>query len=194
MFILYCLLVLAALCAVPYILFAVRRLWLAHQLKTLCRRKGHTFTPLKPWWWLDTVADGRCACKIETADTCYVLKLIGTISRRQHLRFLSDTHYAARSLRFETHTTAKAAGYVYKTKSPYRFADHGAAVPVLLLHPAPTAISVKRQDSTHEQACTPYWVTPKVDPPAQDEYLQNGDFTGEGYVYTHAAFRHKIDI
>lgn len=190
-FALYILLILAMLVTLPPIVFAARRLMLAYRLTTACRRKGVRFTPLKAFWWLDTIRSGACACVIETADTCYVLKLIGTVSRRQHIRFFDETHYAIRSLRFETHTTAKAATYVYKQKEPYRFAEcitDKAIYPVLLLHPAPTTISVRRAHSTHEQAATPYWVTPKTDAPAQDELLQNGDFTGEGYVYTEKAF------
>ncbi len=194
-FIVYILLVLAILAAVPYLVFAVKRACLAMKLKTVCRRKGYAFTPLKRFWWFDTVKSGNCACKIETADTCYAVKIIGTVSRRQHLRFLNDTHYAVRSLRFETHMTAKAAGYTYKEKEPYRFADIATdkpLYPVILLHPAPTTISAKRTDSNGEKAATPSYLTPKTDAPRRDELLQNGDFTGEGYVYTTNAFLNML--
>ena len=190
-FILYVVLALAVLGTLPYIVFAAKRLCLVTRLKVACRKKGYTLTPLKPFWWFDTVKSGKCACKIETPDTCHAIKIIGTVSHRQHLRFLNDTHYAIRSLRFETHETAKAAGYTYKEKEPYRFAEvdtEKTVHPILLLHPAPTTISAKRTDSSGEKAATPSYLTPKTDPPRRDELLQNGDFTGEGYVYTADAF------
>ncbi|MBQ3093779.1 MAG: hypothetical protein IJC52_01285 [Clostridia bacterium] len=194
-FVLYILLALAVLSALPYVIFAVKRSHLAVQLKSICRKKGYTFTPLKAFWWLDTVKSGDCACKIETADTCYSLKIIGTVSRRHHLRFLSKTQFAVRSLRFETHMTSKASGYSYKPKEPYRFDEvvsEKPIHPVLLLCPTPTTISVKRTNGSGEQADTPSYVTPKVDAPRRDELLQNGDFTGEGYVYTAKAFLNKL--
>ncbi len=191
LFILYVVFVLAVIGALPYMVFAVKRLCLAMRLKSACRKKGYTLTPLKAFWWLDTVGSGSPACKIEAADTCYAIKIVGTVFRRQHLRFLDETHMAVRSLLFETHTTAKAAGYTYKEKEPYRFADVATDKtmhPVILLHPAPTTISAKRTDTGGEKAATPYWVTPKTDAPKRDELLQNGDFTGEGYIYTVKAF------
>lgn len=194
-FILYVVLALAVLIALPYIVFAVKRLCLAVRLKSACRQKGYVLTPLKRFWWLDTVTSGGCACKLETADTCYAVKIIGTVSKRKHLRFMDDTHVAVRSLRFETHMTAKAAGYTYKEKEPYRFAEvdtEKTLHPVILLHPAPTTISAKRMDSSGEKAATPSYVTPKKDAPKRDELLQNGDFTGEGYVYTMKAFLNKL--
>ena len=190
-FILYILLAVTVVLVLPYIVFAVKRVFLAVRLKAICRQKGYTFTPLKAFWWLDTVKSGLPACKIETADTCYAVKILGTVFRRQHLRFLDETHFAVRSLRFETHMTAKAAGYTYKEKEPYRFDEITAQTPVrpvIILHPAPTTISAKRKDSSGEQAATPSYVTPKQDAPKRDELLQNGDFTGEGYVYTVKAF------
>lgn len=194
-FILYVVLVLAVLIALPYIVFAVKRLCLAARLKFVCRKKGYILTPLKAFWWLDTVGSGFSACKIETADTCYAVKIVGTVFRRQHLRFYDDTHYAVRSLLFETHSTAKAAGYTYKEKEPYRFAEvdtEKTVYPVILLHPAPTTISAKRTDSNSEKAATSWYLTPKTDAPKRDELLQNGDFTGEGYVYTMKAFLNTI--
>ena len=194
LFIVYIVLVLAAVLILPYIVFAVKRVYLTAQLTAICRRKGYIFTPLKPLWWLDTVKSGSPACKIETADTYYVVKIIGTLSKKQHLRFLTETQFAVRSLRFETHMTAKAAGYTYKQKEPYRFDDvqsPKALYPVILLHPAPTTISVKRSNSC-EKADTPSYVTPKADPPKQNELLQNGDFTGEGYVYTLKSFADRL--
>ncbi len=191
-FIVYVALALAVLAVLPYGIFVVRRVFLAFRLKAMCRRKDGVFTPLKAFWWLDTVKSGSPACKIETADTCYVIKIIGTVFRKQHLRFMDDTHYAVRSLRFETHMTAKAAGYTYREKEPYRFADAATdktVHPVILLHPAPTAISAKRRDTNGEQAATPSYLTPKQDAPKRDELLQNGDFTGEGYVYTLKRYR-----
>ncbi len=194
-FILYTVLALAMLGALPYIVFAVKRLCLATRLKSACRKKGYTLTPLKAFWWLDTVKSGSPACKIETPDTCYAVKIVGTVFKRQHLRFYDDTHYAVRSLLFETHYTAKAAGYTYKGKEPYRFAEvntEKTVHPVILLHPAPTTISAKRTDSNGEKAATSAYLTPKTDPPRRDELLQNGDFTGEGYVYTAKAFLKRI--
>lgn len=194
-FMLYVVLALAVMIALPYIVFSVKRLCLAARLKAVCRQKGYTLTPLKHFWWLDTVESGSPACKIETADTCYAIKIIGTVFQKQHLRFMDETHYAVRSLLFETHQTAKAAGYTYKKKEPYRFAevDTAKAVhPVILLHPAPTTISAKRTDSKCETAAPPYWVTPKNDAPTQEELLQNGDFTGEGYAYTVNAFLKQL--
>ena len=117
-FVFYVALALVVLALLPYAVFVLRRLCLAAQLKSVCHRKGYAFTPLKPLWWIDTVKSGDCACKIETADTCYVVKIIGTVFRKQHLRFMYDTHFAVRSLRFETHTTAKAVDYTYKEKEP----------------------------------------------------------------------------
>ncbi|MBQ4617674.1 MAG: hypothetical protein IJB27_04795 [Clostridia bacterium] len=191
LFILYVVLALAVLGVLPYIVFAVKRLCLAARLRAVCRKKGYTLTPLKRFWWLDTVKSGSPACKIETADIGYAVKIIGTVFRRKHLRFYDGTHYAVRSLRFETHMTAKAAGYTYKEKEPYRFSKvetENTVYPVILLHPAPTTISAKRADSNGEKAATPSYLTPKTDPPLRDELLQNGDFTGEGYVYTADAF------
>ena len=194
-FVFYVALALVVLALLPYAVFVLRRLCLAAQLKSVCHRKGYAFTPLKPLWWIDTVKSGDCACKIETADTCYVVKIIGTVFRKQHLRFMDDTHFAVRSLRFETHTTAKAVDYTYKEKEPYRFADvttDKTMHPVILLHPAPTTISAKRTDSNGEKAATSSYLTPKHDAPYRDELLQNGDFTGEGYVYTMKAFCEHI--
>ena len=194
-FILYVVLASAVLIVVPYIVFVLKRLCLAAQLKSVCRRKGYAFTPLKSFWWLDTVRSGKCACKIETPDTCHTIKLIGTVFRKQHLRFMDDTYFAVRSLRFETHMTAKAVNYTYKEKEPYRFADvatNKPMYPVILLHPAPTTISAKRPDSSGEMAATSSYLTPKHDAPKRDELLQNGDFTGEGYVYTIKAFCEHI--
>ncbi len=194
-FIVYAVLALAVLGALPYIVFAVKRLCLAMRLKSACRQKGYILTPLKAFWWLDTVKSGSPACKIETADTGYAVKIIGTVFKRQHLRFLNETHYAVRSLLFETHSTAKAAGYTYKEKEPYRFAEvdtEKTVHPVILLHPAPTTISAKRSDSSGEKAATSAYLTPKTDAPKRDELLQNGDFTGEGYVYTVKAFLKEL--
>ena len=194
-FILYIVLALAVALVLPYIVFAVKRLCLASRLKAMCRKKGYIFMPLKSFWWLDTVKSGAPACKIETVDTCYAVKIIGTVFRRKHLRFMDDTHVGVRSLRFETHMTAKATGYTYKDKEPYRFADVATDKtmrPVILLHPAPTTISAKRADSSGEQAATPYYVTPKKDAPKRDELLQNGDFTGEGYAYTVNVFLNTL--
>ncbi len=195
LFMLYAVLALAVLIVLPYIVLAVKRLCLAARLKTVCRQKGYILAPLKAFWWLDTVGSGSPACKIETADTCYAVKIVGTVFRRQHLRFYDDTHYAVRSLLFETHQTAKAAGYSYKNKEPYRFAEvetKKTVHPVILLHPTPTTISAKRTDAQREAAATPYWVTPKNDAPTQEELLQNGDFTGEGYAYTVNAFLKQL--
>lgn len=194
-FIVYIVLVLAVLVVLPYIVFAVRRLLLACKLKVVCCQKGYTFTPLKRLWWLDTVKSGDLACKIETADVCYGIKIIGTVFRKQHLRFMDETHIAVRSLLFETHWTAKATGYIYKEKEPYRFVDvdtEKTRYPVLLLHPAPTTISAKRMDTSGEKAATSSYLTPKTDAPKRDELLQNGDFTGEGYVYTMKTFLGKL--
>ncbi len=194
-FIVYIVLALAVLGALPYIVFAVRRLSLACKLKAACRKKGYTLTPLKAFWWLDTVKSGSPACKIETADIGYAVKIVGTVFRKKHLRFYDGTHYAVRSLLFETHYTAKAAGYTYKEKEPYRFAEvdtEKTVHPVILLHPAPTTISAKRMDSSGEKAATSAYLTPKTDAPYRDELLQNGDFTGEGYVYTVKAFLNML--
>jgi len=190
-FILYVVLALAVFGALPYVVFAAKRLCLAMRLKSVCRKKGYILTPLKAFWWLDTVGSGSPACKIETADTCYAVKIVGTVFRKQHLRFLDETHIAVRSLLFETHQTARAAGYTYKVKEPYRFAEvdtEKTVCPVILLQPAPTTISAKRADSSGEKAATSSYLTPKTDAPRRDELLQNGDFTGEGYVYTVKAF------
>ncbi len=190
-FILYVVLALAVLVALPYSVFAIKRLYLATRLKAVCRQKGYTFTPLKHLWWLDSVQSGSLACKVETDNTCYAIKIIGTVFRKRHLRFLDKTHIAVRSLLFETHWTAKAADYTYKEKESYRFADvatEKSVHPVLLLHPAPTTISAKRLDSNGEQAAISSYMAPKTDAPKRDELLQNGDFTGEGYVYTVKAF------
>ncbi len=194
-FILYVVFALAVLIALPYIVFAVKRLCLAARLTSVCRKEGYTLTPFKAFWWLDTVKSGSPACKIETADTCYAIKIVGTVFKKQHLRFYDGTHYAVRSLLFETHETAKAADYTYKEKDPYRFAEvdtEKTVHPVILLHPAPTTISAKRTDSNGEKAATSSYLTPKTDAPRRDELLQNGDFTGEGYVYTMKAFLSHI--
>lgn len=194
-FIVYVVLALAVLIALPYVAFTVKRLCLTMRLKSVCRQSGCTVTPLKAFWWLDTVRSGSLACKIETADACYAVKIVGTVFRRQHLRFYDDTHIGVRSLRFETHMTAKAVGYTYKEKEPYRFAEvdtEKAVHPVILLHPAPTTISAKRMDSSGEKSATSSYLTPKTDAPRRDELLQNGDFTGEGYVYTEKAFYRQI--
>ena len=193
-FILYIVLMLAVVAALPYIVFAVKRQCLASRLKAVCRKKGYTLTPLKAFWWLDTVKSGLPACKIETVDTCYAVKIIGTVFRRKHLRFMDETHFAVRSLRFETHMTAKAVGYTYKEKEPYRFDEvttDKPVHPVILLHPSPTTISAKRTDSNGEKAATPSYLMPHQDAPKRDELLQNGDFTGEGYVYTMKALLSK---
>ncbi len=195
LFILYVVLALAVLIALPYIVFAGKRWCLAARLKSVCHEKGYTLTPLKRFWWLDTVKSGSPACKIETADTCYAVKIVGTVFRKQHLRFYDDSHYAVRSLLFETHSTAKAAGYTYKEKEPYRFTEvdtEKTVHPVILLHPAPTTISAKRTDSNGEKAATSSYLTPKTDAPRRDELLQNDDFTGEGYAYTLKAFLNKL--
>ena len=194
-FVFYVALALVVLALLPYVVFVLQRLCLACKLKAVCRKNGYILTPLKPLWWLDTIKNGDCACKIETDDTCYVVKIIGTVFRKKHLRFMDDTHFAVRSLRFETHMTAKAVDYTYKEKEPYRFADVATDKtlhPVILLHPAPTMISAKRGDTNGEKAATPSYVAPKQDAPKRDELLQNGDFTGEGYVFTTKAFLNKL--
>ena len=194
-FIIYGILAIAILVLLPYAAFVLRRLCLACTLKAVCRKNGYLHTPLKPLWWLDTVKSGDCACKIETDDTCYAVKIIGTVFRKQHLRFMDDSHFAVRSLRFETHMTAKAVDYAYKEKEPYSFADvttDKTMHPVILLHPAPTMISAKRGDTNGEKAATSSYLTPNRDVPKRDEILQNGDFTGEGYVYTASVFLDQL--
>ena len=194
-FVFYVALALVVLALLPYAVFVLRRFCLACKLNAVCRKNEYVLTPLKPLWWIDTVKSGDCACKIETADTCYAIKIIGTVFRKQHLRFMDDTHFAVRSLRFETHMTAKAVDYAYKEKEPYPFADvatNKPMYPVILLHPAPTTISAKRGDTNGEKAATSSYLTPKQNAPKRDEFLQNGDFTGEGYAYTPKAFLNKL--
>lgn len=103
----------------PFALFAARRLLLSLRLRRWARRHGAVFQPLKPFWFFDSIRRGRCACMIETADTRYVLKLGGGVSKRLLYHFIDPTHYAVRSLRFEwLASNVRFDAYKRKAKEP----------------------------------------------------------------------------
>jgi len=158
----------------PYALMALRRIFLIKKIKRGCKNAGYEYKKLGKTA-LSRVKDRECSFRIETPDSVYTVKLCGTVSRRIHLRFIDETHYAVRNLRFQLSTSSRAIGYDTKAKERYDFRVgmdtetlSKRQFPVILICPRPGIISRAFGNETKE--------------------IGNGDGTGEGTLYTPDGF------
>ena len=162
----------------PYVLAAAKRTILVLSIKRGCKRNGYKYTRIGTSVF-SRIRSGRCSFRIETDNAVYTVKVCGTVSRRVHLRFADDTHYAVRNLRFQLSSSARAITYETKQKERFLFRQglterelSKRQERVILLCPEPGIVSRVIGSETRE--------------------IANGDNAGEGILYNGDGFKRLL--
>lgn len=178
MFYLIFAIIIALIIAFPCFRLLVKRAVLAHRLKNICSEKGYILHPTHRGWIFDSINDAEASLYVECSEKVYSVKLTGSGKRLRYISFIDPTHYSLR--KYYGHFRGIIGGVSYcedieYKKQAYDFTyrlppscSDKALVPVVLVCPVPAVVSAVCGNQTKQ--------------------LSDGDFTGEGYLYSRSEF------
>lgn len=107
----------------PFERFICKRIAVFVKIKKLCKKKEYSLRVINRGFLFFGFNRKQSDFYIETPDAVYSIKLVGTIFKKNYLKFVDDTHYAIRPLAFQIASTASGIGYNIKGKPQYSFFD-----------------------------------------------------------------------
>ena len=161
-----------------YLRMMIKRAVLSYRLKRICSENRYIFHPDHRGWIFDGLNGSAASFYVECPEKIYSVKLTGSVGRLRHINFIDSTHYSIR--RFYGHFRGIVGGVSFwedigYQKEPYDFTYRFCepylgkeVIPVVLVCPVPTVVSAIRDN--------------------RRQVLSDGDFTGEGYLYSRRGF------
>ncbi len=177
-FYLVLILIIALVVVFPYIRMLIKRGVLLYDLKQICAEKKYILHDSHRNWIFDGIDDGHNSFYVECPEKVYSVKLLGTKSRLQFINFIDPSNYSIR--KYYGHFRGVIGGVSYwediaRKKKPYDFTYNlpkscsmKEIIPIVLICPVPAMVSAMRGNTKQD--------------------LDDGDFTGEGYLYTRRRF------
>lgn len=107
----------------PFERFLCKRIAMFFKIKKLCEKKQYSLHIINHGFLFSGFNRKQSDFYIETTEAVYSIKLVGTIFKKNYLKFVDDTHYAIRPLAFQIAPTALGVGYNVKEKPQYSFFD-----------------------------------------------------------------------